>query len=203
MALRLLLARHAAHAELGRVLSGRTDTAALSEEGRDQAARLAQRLRRLSPGTLFASPRRRAQETAGILGAALGIAPRAAPPLDEIDFGDWTGRSFADLEGDPDWTAWNGQRAVTRPPSGEAMHEAQSRILGWIDAIRRLGPEGTVVAVTHGDLIKAALCAYLGLSLDAHHRFDIAPAGLSGIELWPAGGRVLFVNEAPGPEGWA
>jgi len=202
MALRLLFVRHAAHAEVGRVLSGRTDGAGLSDEGRAQAARLGQRLRRVAPRDLLTSPRRRAQETAAILGDALGLAPRGMAALDEINFGDWTGRAFAELDGDPAWTAWNGQRAVTRPPRGEAMHETQSRILGWMDALRLAVPDGAVVAVTHADVIKAALCAHLGLSLDAHHRFDIAPASLSAIELWPAGGRVLSVNETPALEAW-
>ncbi|WP_237213958.1 histidine phosphatase family protein [Falsiroseomonas oryziterrae] len=202
MALRLLLTRHAAHGDAGRVLSGRTDRTGLSEEGRAQASRLARRLRRDGPRHLVASPRRRAQETARILGEALRLEPRSDPALDEIEFGAWTGRSFAELGDAPGWPAWNEQRAVGRAPGGEAMHEVQSRVLVWAEGLHASGLDGAVVAVSHADVIKAAVCAYLGLSLDAHLRFDIAPGSLSGIELWQGGGRVLFVNEAPAPEAW-
>jgi probable phosphoglycerate mutase len=184
----LLLARHAAHEDAGRVLSGRSDAAPLTAQGRAQAAALARRLR---AEVLHASPRRRARDTA----AATGMPVLADPALDEIDFGAWTGRDFAALADDPAWRSWNEQRATARPPGGEAMHEAQSRILRWIEALPARHPDATVAAVSHADVIKAALCAHLGLTLDAHWRFDIAPASVSAIELWPGGGRVRFVND--------
>jgi probable phosphoglycerate mutase len=191
--MRLLLLRHAAHEDAGRVLSGRTDHAALTAAGRAALARLAPRLR---VDAAYASPRRRTRETA----ALLGIAAQVEPALDEIDFGDWTGRSFAALEGDPAWQAWNAQRGVTRPPGGEAMHAAQSRVLRWIEALPARHGGATVLAISHADVIKAVLCAHLGLALDAHHRFDIDPASLSALDLWPAGGRVRWVNELPREE---
>jgi broad specificity phosphatase PhoE len=187
MATLLLLMRHAAHEEAGRVLSGRTDEAALTPEGRASVAL------RAPPAAAYASPRRRAQETA----ALLGLATRTEPALDEMDFGAWTGRSFAALEDDPAWRSWNEQRATARPPGGEAMHEAQSRVLRWIEALPARHPDATVLAVSHADVIKAAICAHLGLTLDAHWRFEIAPASLSALELWPGGGRVRFVNHLP------
>lgn len=188
----LLLARHAAHEGVGRVLSGRTDETGLTEVGRAQAAALAARLLPRPPSLLFASPRRRARETAAIVGSALRCPVDVAPALDEIDYGDWTGREVASLGIDPAWRGWNDQRGVGRPPGGEAMHEAQSRILRWIEALPR---DGTVVAVSHADVIKAALAAYLGLPLDAHQRFDIPPASLSAIETWPGGGRVRWMGQ--------
>lgn len=75
------------------------------------------------------------------------------------------------------------------------MAEAQRRILSWLEAQRKQQPEGRVVAVTHAEVIKAALAGVLGLSLDAHARFDIAPAGLSAVALWEGGGKVLWMNE--------
>lgn len=187
----LLLARHAAHDGVGRVLSGRTDATGLTEVGRAQAAALAARLLPRAPLALFASPRRRARETAAIVATALKCPVDVAGALDELDYGEWTGREVASLATEPGWRGWNEQRGVGRPPGGEAMHEAQSRILRWIEALPQRGP---VLAVSHGDVIKAALMGFLGLPLDAHQRFDIAPASLSAIELWPGGGRVLFLN---------
>ncbi|MGG5822604.1 histidine phosphatase family protein [Falsiroseomonas sp. HW251] len=187
----LLLARHAAHRGAGQVLSGRTDETGLTEVGRAQAAALTARLLARPPSMLVASPRRRARETAAIVATSLKRPVDVADALDELDYGEWTGREIASLAAEPAWRCWNEQRGVGRPPGGEAMHEAQSRILRWIEALPQGGP---VLAISHGDVIKAALAAFLGLSLDAHQRFDIAPASLSAIELWPGGGRVLWMN---------
>jgi probable phosphoglycerate mutase len=185
----LLLMRHAAHEEAGSVLSGRTDGAALTAEGRARA------VLRTRPDACYASPRRRARETA----ALLGLTPAIEPALDEIDFGAWTGRGFDALADDPAWRSWNEQRSTACPPGGEAMHEAQSRVLRWTGTLPARHGDATVLAISHADVIKAALCAHLGLTLDAHWRFDIAPASLSAIELWPGGGRVRFLNHMAEP----
>jgi probable phosphoglycerate mutase len=191
----LLLARHAAHAEFGQVLSGRNDSAGLSAEGEAQALRLAGRLRRERPVALHASPRRRARETAAMLGEALGLAVSNEPALDEIDFGAWTGRDFAALEDDPGWRSWNQQRATACPPGGEAMHEAASRALRWVASLPGRHPDGVILGVSHADVIKAVLLPHLGATLDAHWRIEVAPASLSALELWPGGGRARFVND--------
>lgn len=147
---------------------------------------------------LHASPRRRVRETA----EAAGLAVATEPALDEIDFGAWTGRDFAALAEDPAWRSWNEQRGTARPPDGEAMHEAASRILRWTGALPARHPDATVVAFSHADVIKAALCAHLGLALDAHWRLEVAPASLSAVELWLGGGRVRFVNDMAAEEAW-
>ncbi|WP_372618248.1 histidine phosphatase family protein [Falsiroseomonas sp.] len=193
----LLLARHAAHAEFGQVLSGRSDAAGLSAEGRAQAAGLARRLRRERPVALHASPRRRALETAQLLGEALGLPVITEPALDEIEFGAWTGRAFATLEDDPAWRSWNEQRATASPPEGEAMHAALSRVLRWTGGLPARHPDAVILAVSHADVIKAVLLAHLGATLDAHWRVEVGGASLSAVELWPGGGRVRLVNETP------
>ncbi|PWS37022.1 histidine phosphatase family protein [Falsiroseomonas bella] len=198
MATRLLLARHAAHAEVGRVLSGRTDRCGLSSEGEAQAARLARQLRDCRPTTLPTSPRRRARETAAILGKALDLHPAQEPLLDEIDFGAWTGCAFASLEDDPAWRSWNTQRGTAMPPGGETMAEAAARVLRWIGTLPARFPDGTLLAVTHADVIKAALLVHLGAGLDAYWRLEIAPASISELELWPGGGRVIRINHCAG-----
>jgi probable phosphoglycerate mutase len=193
----LLLARHASHSVVHTALSGRSPGVRLSEAGRAEAAALARLARRRAPAALFTSPQPRAWETAEIISTVLGMPPLVEDALDEIDFGDWTGRLFADLDADPRWAAWNTGRATARPPGGEAMHEAQSRVLRWIETLHARHAGTTVLAVSHADVIKAALLAHLGLTLDAHHRLDVAPASLSALDIWPGGGRLRFLNDVP------
>jgi broad specificity phosphatase PhoE len=191
----ILLVRHAAHPLLGKVLCGRMPGVALDEAGRRQAARLGAHLASLRPAALHTSPIERAMETAGAIAEVSGLPVQACEALTEIDFGAWTGAGFAGLDGDPAWVRWNAARAVASPPNGEPMHRAQARVVAGLQRMRGAQPDGIVIAVSHADIIKAALLWCLGLTLDAHARFDIDPASISAVALWEGGGKVLWMNQ--------
>ena len=195
MAATLFLLRHAAHARVGSTLCGRMPGVGLGEEGRKQARALGERLSGEAIEAVYSSPLERARETAAPVAARLGLQARTSDDLAEIDFGEWTGRDFAALDGDPGWTRWNTARASARPPGGESMAEAQARALAGIERLRARHPEGRIAAVSHCDVIKAVLAAILGITLDGIHRFEILPASISALALWPGGGKVLSMNE--------
>jgi probable phosphoglycerate mutase len=203
----LLLARHAAHDRVDRVLCGRMPGVHLGAAGRAQAARLAERVAREGRpvAALHTSPQPRAAETAEAIARRCGLAATPCAALDEIDFGPaWTGRDFASLAGDPAWRRWNAGRASAAPPAGgESMAAVQRRVMAWMAELPGRHPAGgVVVAVSHGDVIKAAVAGVLGLTLDAHWRFEVGPAALSAVALEPGGGagRLLLLNEAPPAE---
>jgi probable phosphoglycerate mutase len=185
------LVRHAAHDLLGRMLTGRRPDVALNESGRANAERLATRLARERPVAVLSSPLERCLETAKPIARACGASLEPSEALDEIDFGGWSGRSFEELGGDPAWAFWNASRGAARCPGGESMLEAQARIVRRLERL----PAGDVVLVSHGDVIKAALCWALGLPLDFVHRMEIAPGSISAIELGQGAPLVRGVNE--------
>lgn len=191
----VFLVRHAAHDRLGRVLTGRMAGVRLGEDGRRQTERLAGRLARAAATAVYSSPLERARETAEPIARRLDLPVRVDPAIDEIDFGDWTGRAFDALEEEPLWRQWNVWRGGTRCPGGETMGQAQARIVGFIGRLRLDHPETGVVLVSHGDMIKAALAHHLGLSLDLMQRIEIAPASISVMEIGAWGPRILCVNE--------
>ena len=186
-----LLVRHAAHDLLGKTLTGRQPGVDLNDAGRAHAGRLAARLARERPTAVLSSPLERCLATAEPIAQACGLAVEPTDALHEIDFGDWSGRSFGELRDDPAWSFWNACRGAARCPGGESMVEAQVRIVRRLERL----PPGDVVLVSHGDLIKAALCWALGLSLDALHRLEISPGSVSGIALGDGAPRTLWVNE--------
>lgn len=190
------LVRHAAHDDVGRYLAGRKPGVRLGPEGRAQAERLGRRMARETISLVVASPRERALETADAIVAAAGIAPaEASDALDEVDFGAWTGKTFEALDDDPDWRRWNTLRSLARAPGGETMVDVERRVTGlMLRLCRRIG-EGGAVLVSHGDVIKAAVCHVLGLPLDAWPRFDIAPASITTMVIGDWGGKVLTLNE--------
>jgi probable phosphomutase (TIGR03848 family) len=192
----VFLVRHAAHDRVDRVLCGRMPGVGLGEAGRRQAEALAQRFAGVGVDAVWTSPLQRARETAEPIAARLGLRARASDALCEIDFGAWTGQGFDALRDDPRWRRWNEARGSERPPGGESMAEAQARASAEVERARAEHPDGRVVLVSHGDVIKAVLAGVLGLPLDAHARFEIAPASVSALAVWDGGGKVLSMNEA-------
>ena len=197
LAATLILVRHAAHIHLNETLSGRMPGVPLSEAGRAQAARLAARLAARGVDAVQASPLDRARETAVAIAEAAGLIVEVTDGLQEIDFGKWTGRTFLNLLPDPDWGRWNEHRASSRPPDGESMLEAQSRIVTHLDQVARANDGDTIVLVSHADMIRAAVAHVLGLDLNHYWRFDADPASATTI-YWDAKeewARVKTLNE--------
>ena len=199
---RVLLVRHATNDTVGRLVAGWTPGVHLNEEGRVQAERLARRLAGEPLRAVYASPLERTLETARPIAAAHGLEPVACDALGEIRFGEWTGRTFEELEKDERWRRFNTFRSGTRPPGGEHMLEVQARVVSWLEGVRdRHAGREAVAAVTHGDVVKAAVFHYGGVSLDQVHRWDIAPASVSTLELEASGARLVSVNDTCGTAG--
>jgi len=171
----------------------------LGPEGRAQAEAVAARLRGEGIAAIQSSPLERARETAEPLAECLGVGVEVVDALDEIDAGAWTGAAFDELRDDPRWTLWNSARSVTRAPEGESMLEVQGRVLAHVERLRSRLPDGAVALVSHADVIKAAIAFWLGISLDALQRFEIAPASLSRVVVGDWGAKVLSLNETVAP----
>lgn len=175
--------RHAAHGDLGERLTGRGPERGLTVEGRAQAEALAEQLRNGRIAAVYASPRLRTQQTAEAIAAGRSIPVQTATALDEIDFGDWTGREFVGLDGRPDWNLWNLKRSQARCPGGESMVEAQDRAIAFLQTVNARHDGEQVAIVTHCDIIRALLCWQEGRSLDAILSFEAGPASVTRLSL--------------------
>ncbi len=168
---------------------------ALSREGLEQAAIVADLLGTQPIAAVYASPRERAWYTARDIAEPHGLEVRIDDGLEEIDFGDWAGKTFVELEDDPRWHEWNESRGSARCPGGESMGEAVGRAAAALETIAAEHEGETVAAVSHCDIIRGAVAHYLGLPLDHLLRFDIDPASVSRLELGNQGGRIVSLNE--------
>jgi broad specificity phosphatase PhoE len=194
----ILLIRHASHVGLGEVLSGRAAGLSLSAVGAEQARELARRLEPEQIDAVHASPIERAQETAIAVARRRGLEVTTVEALNEVDFGRWCGRRFAELSEDPRWGEWNVRRSKVRAPEGETMSQVQQRAWEHVMDVGRSMAGQIVAMVTHCDVIRAVIAAILGLSLDHILRFDVAPASVSRLVAGEWGARVVSINEVTG-----
>lgn len=190
-----ILVRHGAHDRLNRFLDGRRPGVHLNDLGRRQAEWAAERLSSLNVDEIYTSPLERTRETAAPIAARHGLDATVETALEELDFGNWSGKTITDLEPLEDWRQWNEARAISSTPAGDTMRAAQTQILDFIDTRRRERPDGCFVLVGHSDPLKAVLFFYLGLSLDKLHRIAVAPGSLSRIEIDGWGATVVGLNE--------
>ena len=167
----------------------------LSREGLEQAAIVADLLGTEPLSAVYSSPRERAYYTAREIAEPHGLTVQLDEALDEVDFGQWAGLSFDDLEGDPAWQEWNEVRSRARPPGGESMEEAVGRAAGALTAMAAQHGGAMIAVVSHCDIIRGIVATYLGLSLDNLLRFDVDPASVSRVAVGDWGARVMTLNE--------
>jgi broad specificity phosphatase PhoE len=191
---RILLIRHAMTNTAGKLLSGRMPGIHLNAEGIKQAAALAERLHGLNIAAIYCSPLERATETAMPLANLLQTKPICANDFNEIDFGEWTGRSIADLQDDAVFRQFNMFRSGTPVPGGEWISEAQLRITKGIKDLCIRHPGETVAIFSHADLVKAAIIYYAGMPVDFYHRIEISPASVSILEMFEEMPRIITLN---------
>ena len=175
--MRVLLVRHGeSEWNASRRLQGQADIG-LSDTGRRQADALRPVIEAIGPCRAIASDLARVKETAERIGAS---DAQLTEQLREIDVGDWTGRSIADIEA-ADPYAYCGWREGTLTPRGGELWDAFSdRVCGVIEA-ERVKPCKNLLVVCHGGVIRAILQRILGLS--PAKITPVAPASLSALRL--------------------
>jgi probable phosphoglycerate mutase len=202
----VLLVRHGTTPTTGQVLPGRAPGLHLADAGREQAARLSERLAawassngsRPPIAAVYASPLERARETAAPLARVLGLRVRVNRGLTECDFGAWTGAELKKLMKLPEWAAVQRYPSGFRFPGGESFAGMQARLVETVAGLRRRHAGETIVAVSHADPIKAVVADALGTHLDLFQRIVISPCSVTAISYGPVGPAVLAVNST----GW-
>lgn len=192
------LIRHGHNDHLAQnLLAGRLPAVHLNDQGCAEADRLAAILSTVGIQRIFSSPLERALQTAQPTSRRLNLKLEIAPEILEINFGDWTGRSLAELDSDPAWKNFNSYRSGTRIPNGETMLEAQSRMVSFLEKLQREFPRQNIALFSHGDPIKSVFAFYLGIPLDLFTRIEISPGSYSILRLESWGPQIIAINRLP------
>jgi alpha-ribazole phosphatase len=175
---RLVLVRHAEPAPEVRGRCYGTLDVELSKRGRAQAAALAATLRDEPIDLVVSSPRLRAVQTAAALGLPIEVDER----LCELDFGDFEGRTYEELERDePDvFREWMASPTTVCFPNGESYADLRARATAALADVRAHAERAVVV--THGGVIRAGVAAWLELPDHALFRLDQRHCGVTIVE---------------------
>lgn len=198
MPLTLFLLRHGeTEASASGGYCGLTDID-LTETGREMAEDFALAYRDHPWAGVYVSPLRRTRATAAPLCRLVGHEMRLRPGLREIDYGEWEGKSAAQVAGEyprdyPRWLAdagWNG------PTGGERGIDVARRALEVLDEIQQAHCDGDVLVVSHKATIRILVCALLGIDLGGYRdRVDTPVASLAVIEFHEHGPRLVRLGD--------
>jgi probable phosphomutase (TIGR03848 family) len=191
----LLLVRHGRTDAAGKRLTGWAPGVHLNEDGRGQAERLVGRLEGIRVDAIVTSPLERCRETAAPLARARGRRVDVRRAWIEVGYGDWTGRSISQLRRTKLWRRVMSTPSNVRFPGGEGLLDVQARA---VDAAFDLAAEharGTVVVVSHADVIRLLVAHLAGMHADHLQRLSIDTASITAVSLSDGVPRLLTVND--------
>ena len=199
MTTRMLLVRHGETTLSAEDrFAGSTDVP-LGPRGREQAARLAERLADDDIAAAYCSPMHRTLETATIVIQPHGLTPIARDGLREIDHGRWEGLRRSEVESRfPDeYSAWEVDPFTAAPEGGESGLQVMARALPAVRAIVLAHPGQNVLVVSHKATIRLIIASLLGVDARGYRdRLDQSPACLNVLDFKdPVRARLMLFND--------
>jgi len=174
-------------------IQGHTDIP-LNEHGQRQAQLLAQALAQADKiDTIYSSDLQRAFATAQAMALQTGASLVTHVGLRERAFGDFEGRSFAQIELElpaqaqlwrtraPDWTP---------PGGGESLSVMQQRVMATVNALAQQHPGQQIAVVAHGGVLDLLYRAATQQSLQAPRSWVLGNAVINRL-LWTPQGLTL------------
>lgn len=147
----------------------------LSAEGTRQIRLLSKRLGDEQIDSFYSSPYEAAFATASTVSARHRRGVIRLPDLVDMDFGEWTGRTTAQVqESDPQGAvAWRFTPHQHRMPGGETLGEVQSRVVAAAERIVSAEQGSGILVVADTIPVKAAMSHFLNEDLSM---FWLTPA---------------------------
>lgn len=199
MTTRLYLIRHGATQLTAEDRFSGAANVYLSEEGRAQAERLAQRLADDQVVAIYTSPLDRTMETAEIIARPHGLQPLPQEGLREISHGHWEGMTRKEVEAQfhDEYISWESDPFTFAPEGGESGISVLARALPVIREIVVSHKDRNIVVVSHKATIRLILSSLLGFDERGYRdRLDQAPACLNILDFRDAvHARLMLFND--------
>ena len=165
----------------------------LTALGREQSARICERLAVEALAAVYTSDLDRSVYCAEQVAACHGLQARQHAALRELDVGNWEGRTWAELvEAHPeDWQARLRDLVNYRVPGGESLQDAANRVRPALQRILAEHPDGDVALVAHGGVNRIILLDAIGAPLDRAFSIEQGFGCLNIIDYFADGNSVV------------
>ena len=171
----------------------------LSEKGREEARRLAERLKGEKITAVYASPLGRTVETARILAAPHDLEVQTCDGFREISHGHWEGMKRHEVEEKfpEEMAEWEKDPYTFAPSGGESGLAVTARALPALIALVRQHPGENILIVSHKATIRLLLSSLLGFDPRRYRdNLDQKPAALNIVDFRdPTRARLTLFND--------
>ncbi len=199
MSTRLYLVRHGATQLTAEDRFAGSVGVDLSDEGRHQVQRLAERLHGEDIKAVYCSPLSRTVETAAILCRFPGVTPIHRDGLREISHGRWEGLTRREVEEryPEEYASWEADPFTFAPQDGESGLGVLARALPVVRDIVVAHPNQRVLVVSHKATLRLILSSLLGFDARGYRdRLDQSPACLNVVDFRdPVKARLMLFND--------
>jgi broad specificity phosphatase PhoE len=195
----LWLIRHAeVEGRYHHVFGGRIDMG-LSARGHEQARALARYLDCKRIDAFYASPMKRVNQTLASLAANGAPKPVIVPELREVDFGDWTGLHWSEVQERYGVSAyaWLEQLECDGIRNAECSRTLRARVEPFLRQVLREHKGQDVAIVCHGGIIRVLLAILLDWPLPKLATLEIDYASLTQVLWTPPIARMQLANLTP------
>lgn len=156
--MRIYIVRHGqTDSNKNRQLMGQRIDESLNKIGIRETEKLSKSLVGEDFDIIFSSPLKRALETAEIINKNFNILIKTDNRLKERDFGSLSGKSWDEIESETSWNAHDDDRAQKYNYSsfgGETVGEVRTRLLSFLENIKKEYKNKKVLIVAHGGIMK-------------------------------------------------
>ena len=176
----------------------------LTELGARQARATAKRIAGgPRPATVYTSPMGRCVATGQAISRATGAGGELLAGLNDLDYGDWQWRTYAEIEAEAPtlFALWRTAPQLVRFPHGDSLQDLVARAADALRLVLDRHPDGAVVMVGHDSVNRALLLQLLDQPLSAYWRLAQDPCAISEIDIERGVSRVRRVNETAHLEG--
>lgn len=170
-----------------KVFGGSRIDMGLSPLGVKQGAAVAAWLKDTKLAAIYASPMLRVQQTLAPLAKQREMQPELMPGLREIDFGDWTGHRWDEVQSNFGVSAFDWLEIIESNgiQNGESIESLTSRVRECLLRIVHAHPHQKVAVFCHGGIIRVMIALLLEMPLAHMAHFNIEYGSISAVELLP------------------
>jgi broad specificity phosphatase PhoE len=176
----------------------------LNDRGAEEAAQTAESLRTAALHRIFSCPDASSNETARVIGKALGIRVRKLDKLHNLNQGLWQGLQVEEVRRKHPkvYRQWREEPTTVCPPSGETVTDAYNRVAGVMKPLLKRHRDEAIGLVVPEPLASVIRCYLRGIDLKQVWESGGTDGRWQVIELGDANAppAVPATNPAQGPQ---
>lgn len=198
--MKIVLVRHGeTEGNIKGLYEGRSEVS-ISENGKKQALKLGELLKRYKFSKVYSSPQRRCKETLDIITEKLNNEAQIIydDKLREIDFGLWEGLDYKGIEElfPGEWSEFMTDFQRFTFPKGEKFEEFYCRSVEFVEYLKLEEIKGNILIVTHGGVIRAILSYLMSLGMKGFYSIKPKQGAYSEINYFHGGHiEIEYINK--------